>query len=53
MDAVDLQGHSGNPLPLLIDENIHYRVARLLYGAPYRGWNVAKKLKNVPLLYGV
>jgi len=53
LDAVDLQRVSGHPLPLLIDENIHYRVARLLYASPYRGWNLGKVLHNVPLLYGV
>ena len=52
-DAVDLQEYTGNPLPLLVDENIHYRVARLLYGSPYKEWHLAKKLQNVPVLYGV
>jgi hypothetical protein len=52
-DAVDLQGHSGCPLPLLVDENIHYRVARMLYGSPYKDWALSKELKNVPILYGV
>jgi hypothetical protein len=52
-DAVDLQQHSGHSLPLLVDENIHYRVARMLYGSPYKRWGVGGLLRQVPLLYGV
>ena len=52
-DACDLQGHSGCPLPLLVDENIHHRVARMLYGSPYKRWNLGRELRNLPLLYGV
>ena len=53
MDAVDLQQRSGHTLPLLVDENIHYRVAKMLYGSPYRKWAVGGLLREVPLLYGV
>ena len=53
LDVVDLQEHSGHPLPLLVDENIHYRVARMLYGKPYVHWAVGGLLREVPLLYGV
>jgi hypothetical protein len=53
LDVVDLQEHSGHSLPLLLDENIHYRVARMLYGKPYVHWAVGGLLREVPLLYGV
>ena len=40
-------------LPLLVDENVHYRVCRLLYIPAFQKWNVQDWLCGVPLLYGV
>ena len=51
--VVDMQANNGLVLPLLVDENIHYRVARLLYGRHYCHWDVRQLLSQVPILYGV
>ena len=49
----EVQEHSGRQLPLLVDENIHYRVLRLLYSGAMVRYDVARYLSEVPLLYGV
>ena len=53
LDVVDVQQFTGRVLPLLVDENIHYRVLRLLYSNSLIKWNVAQVLKQVPLIYGI
>ena len=40
-------------LPLLVDENIHYRILKLLYGAKNKRWNMRAYLRYVPVVYGV
>jgi hypothetical protein len=52
-DVLALQQRTQGPLPLLVDENVHYRIARLLYSKAYRRWAVGDLLKRVPLVYGV
>jgi hypothetical protein len=39
--------------PLLVDEKVHYAISRLMYAAPFSGYDVARWLARVPLLYGV
>ena len=40
-------------LPLLVDENIHYRILKLLYGAKNQRWTMHAYLRYVPLVYSV
>ena len=49
----DFQVESEHVLPLLVDENIHYRLVKLMYGKTYSQWDVASWLKKIPLLYGI
>ena len=53
LDLLELQEHSQQVLPVLCDENIHYRLLRLMYLAPLQGWDVGRLLSRVPLVYGV
>jgi len=39
-------------LPLRVDENVHYRVCRLLCSPAFQRWNVQDWLSGVPLLLG-
>ena len=38
---------------LLVDENIHYRIQKLLYGAKNQRWNICGYLRYLPVDYGV
>ena len=49
----DVQAHCRLQTPLLVDENIHYRTCRLMYGDGSMRWDVRGWLRSVPLLYGV
>jgi hypothetical protein len=40
-------------MPLLVDENIHYRICRLLYSTTYANRDTPGYLHKIPLLYGV
>ena len=40
-------------LPLLVDENIHYRILKLLYAAKNQRWNMRAYLRYQPVVYGV
>ena len=40
-------------LPLLVDENIHYRILNFLYGAKNQRWNMRAYLRYVLVVYGV
>ena len=51
--ARELQQHSGHQLMLLVDENIHYRVLRLMYSGSLATYAMGRYLADVPLLYGV
>ena len=41
------------PLPLLVDENIAYRIQKLCYAEPMQRWDVRGALQQLPVLYGV
>ena len=51
--AKDTAQQTNRVLPLLVDENIHYRILKLLYGAKNQRWNMRAYLRYVPLVYGV
>ena len=51
--AADLQERTRVPLPLLLDENIHYRVLRLMHSVSHKEVDVAEWLSRLPLLYGI
>ena len=42
-----------HPLPVLADENVWYRTAKLVYGREAQAWDVAGALGRLPPLYGV
>ena len=51
--AKDTAQQTNRVLPLLVDENIHYRILKLLYGAKNQRWNMRAYLRYVPVVYGV
>ena len=51
--AKDVAQQTNRVLPLLVDENIHYRILKLLYGARNQRWNMHAYLRYVPVVYGV
>ena len=51
--ARDVQIRSGRQTPLLVDENIHYRVLRMMLSAPFAAFDMHRYLADVPLLYGI
>ena len=51
--AKDVAQQTNRVLPLLVDENIHYRILKLLYGAKNQRWNMREYLRYVPVVYGV
>ena len=51
--AKDVAKQTNTVLPLLVDENIHYRILKLLYGAKNQRWNMRAYLPYVPVVYGV
>ena len=51
--AKDVAQQTNRVLPLLVDENIHYRILKLLYGAKNQRWNMRAYLRYVPVVYGV
>lgn len=51
--ATKLQERSRVALPLLLDENIHYRVMRLLHSTSHKDVDVGDWLSRVPVLYGI
>ena len=48
----DLAQHTGPVVPVLCDENIHYRICKMTYGEKTTGWNVRPFLRSHPILYG-
>ena len=48
-----LQQHTGRVLPLLVDENIHYRLLKWMSGKAYARLRVREHMMNKPCLYGV
>ena len=51
--AKDTAQQTNSVLPLLVDENIHYRIVKLLYGAKNQRWNMRAYLWYVRVGYGV
>ena len=51
--AKDIAQQTNRVLPLLVDENIHYRILKLLYGAKNQRWNMRAYLRYVPVIHGV
>ena len=51
--AKDTAQQTNRVLPLLVDENIHYRILKFLYGAKNQRWNMCAYLRYVPVVYGV
>ena len=51
--AKDTAQQTNRALPLLVDENIHHRILKFLYGARNQRWNMRAYLRYVPVVYGV
>ena len=49
----DTAQQTNRVLPLLVDENIHYRILNFLYGAKNQRWNMRAYLHYVPVVYCV
>ena len=47
----DLVQHTRPVVPVLCDENIHYRICKMMYGEKTTGWNVRVFLRSHPILY--
>ena len=48
----DLAQHTRPVVPVLCDENIHYRICKMMYGEKTTEWNVRQFLRSHPILYG-
>jgi hypothetical protein len=51
--AGQFQERTSLTMPLMVDENIHYRILRMLYGRPFIGYDVHHHLSSMPLLFGI
>ena len=51
--AKDTAQQTNRGLPLLVNENIHYRILKFLYGAKNQRWNMRAYLHYVPVFYSV
>ena len=51
--AKDTAQQTNTVLPLLADENIHYKILKLLYGTKNQRWNMRAYLRHIPIVYGV
>ena len=51
--AKDTAQHTNRVLPLLVDEKVHYKILKLLYGAKNQRWNMRAYLRYVLVVYGV
>ena len=50
---VEVQQHSSKVVPILVDDNIHYRLCKMMYSKVYAQYNLAFFLNRCPVLYGV
>ena len=50
---VEVQRLSNKVLPILGDENIHYRLCNMMCSKSYAQYNLALCLNRCPVLYGV
>ena len=48
----DLEQHTRPVVPVLFDENIHYRICKMMYGERTTSWNVRLFLRSRPILCG-
>ena len=48
----DMAQHTGPVVPVLCDENILYRICKMIYGEKTTGWNVRLFLRSHPILCG-
>ena len=48
----DLAQHTRPVVPVFCDENIPYRICKMMYGEKTTGWNVRLFLRSHPILYG-
>ena len=51
--AKDVAQQTNRVVPLLVEENIHYRILKMLYGAKNQRWNMCAYLRYVSVVYGV
>ena len=51
--AKDTAQQTNGVPPLLVDENIHYRILRFLYRAENQRWNMCAYLGYIPVVYNV
>ena len=51
--VMDVRQHTQQVLPMLVDENIYYRVAKWMYSSTYQTVAIQEKMVNIPLMYGV
>ena len=51
--AKDTAQQTNRVLPLLVDDNIYYRILKFLYAAKNQRWNMRAYLRYVPVVYGV
>ena len=49
----EIQRRTSHPLPLLVDENVHYRLLRMMYATSFETYDVRRYLGDVPLVYGI
>ena len=52
-DLLPLRTRTGNVVPVLVDEKVHYAVTRMLLARSFRSWDLRGWLSGMPLLYGV
>ena len=48
----DLAQHTRPVVPVFCDENIHYRICKMMYGKRTTVWKVPFSLRSHPILYG-
>ena len=51
--ANDTAQQTNRVLPLLVDENIHFRILKLLYGAKHQRCMMRAYLRHIPVVYSV
>ena len=52
-EVQEVKDVSGRPVPVLMDENVHYRLMRMLYSKTFSQYRVRETLNEQVFLYGV